>query len=438
LNFSSLLWKRCQLISPRFSIVSFEKSSDAHFQSHFFNVDASMIISKKLLSAGCVPFRGLARLPEHLRRITSSNRFIPEIDGLRFTAIISVIFYHIDLHLRPVHAALDARNDLLHQILSTGFFGVQLFFAISGFILSLPFAEQYLAGGQKVDLKRYFVRRVTRLEPPYIISMLIYFCMEVFISRRWTVHTLMPHLLASLFYIHNIVCKYASAVNPVAWSLEIEIQFYILAPLLALIYTIQSRMTRRLLLVVIASIFAYRSVLNPTYPISIVDFLQYFLVGFLLSDVYVVDWQEKRANSHIWDVVASLAWLILGLMLVKKMFAPMLAILCIFLAYAGAFRGRFWNKLFRLPWIVVIGGMCYTIYLYHPILMVMGMGITQDHFLNPVYAMYVSAQIVCLLPYIIAVSIVLFMLAERPFMDRDWPSKFLRWLSNILRLSMSR
>ena len=51
--------------------------------------------------------------------------------------------------------------------------GVELFFIISGFILGLPFAKQYLAGGKQVRLGAYFLRRLTRLEPPYILILCI-------------------------------------------------------------------------------------------------------------------------------------------------------------------------------------------------------------------------------------------------------------------------
>ena len=48
-----------------------------------------------------------------------------------------------------------------------------LFFAISGFILALPFAEHYLSGAPRPTLGRYYVRRVTRIEPPYVINLTI-------------------------------------------------------------------------------------------------------------------------------------------------------------------------------------------------------------------------------------------------------------------------
>ena len=56
-----------------------------------------------------------------------------------------------------------------------GFRGVELFFVISGFILGLPFAAHYLKGAAPVSLRKYYLRRLTRLEPPYIVALLVLF-----------------------------------------------------------------------------------------------------------------------------------------------------------------------------------------------------------------------------------------------------------------------
>jgi len=61
----------------------------------------------------------------------------------------------------------------LNKVFSAGHNGVPLFFAISGFILSLPFARQGLGGGSPVSLRQYYIRRVTRIEPPYVIQLFI-------------------------------------------------------------------------------------------------------------------------------------------------------------------------------------------------------------------------------------------------------------------------
>ena len=55
-------------------------------------------------------------------------------------------------------------------ILSQGAYGVDIFFALSGFILALPFCRAHAGLGAKVPVGRYYLRRVTRLEPPFILS----------------------------------------------------------------------------------------------------------------------------------------------------------------------------------------------------------------------------------------------------------------------------
>src|SRR5689334_17092779 len=92
------------------------------------------------------------------KRITSSGRFIPQIDGLRFLAISSVFLYHVHGYLTV--GAGYAEDGWWTRQLTTGHFGVQLFFGISGFILALPFASHHLRGAKRVSLRGYFLRRL--------------------------------------------------------------------------------------------------------------------------------------------------------------------------------------------------------------------------------------------------------------------------------------
>ena len=93
------------------------------------------------------------RLLSRLSRESSSGRFIPEIDGLRFIAIGAVVAYHVGDFVRTKtgHGWSDSALSLF---LSHGYFGVPLFFVISGFIISLPFLERIETGRPRPSLKR--------------------------------------------------------------------------------------------------------------------------------------------------------------------------------------------------------------------------------------------------------------------------------------------
>src|SRR5438270_8947414 len=104
-----------------------------------------------------------------LSRETSSGRFIPEMDGLRFVAISMVVLFHLNGYLTAKTAFYEhgpmAQRDWLCRAALVGSHGVELFFLISGFILALPFAAHHLAGAPAVNLQKYYLRRLTRLQP---------------------------------------------------------------------------------------------------------------------------------------------------------------------------------------------------------------------------------------------------------------------------------
>ena len=193
---------------------------------------------------------------QSLRRITSSGVYIPEIDGLRFLAIIPVVLIHAYGQV-PTLAGLGTidmdQQQGFFRLVGHGSYGIQLFFAISGFILALPFARKHLQAGREVKLGPYFLRRLTRLEPPYVLMLLLR-AAALAVTAKLSGRALVAHLLASIFYLHNIAYGVASKIEAVSWTLEIEVQFYCLAPLLTQIYRIPSNWLRRTLLAILISV----------------------------------------------------------------------------------------------------------------------------------------------------------------------------------------
>ena len=184
-------------------------------------------------------------------------------------------------------------------------------------------------------------------------------------SARW----LWPHLLASLAYVHNLVYGVGSAVNIVAWSLEVEVQFYLLAPLLAFVFAISGTWTRRIAIVmgIAAAILVQHFGVadNPRLSLTLLNQLQFFLLGFLIADLYITEWTTPSTHTLLWDVAGVLAWVALAtvLTLVRRpaVLFPLLA--CV--VFCATFRGSTVRRLLSNRWLTTIGGMCYTIYLLH-------------------------------------------------------------------------
>jgi peptidoglycan/LPS O-acetylase OafA/YrhL len=356
-------------------------------------------------------------------RDTSSGQFIAEIDGLRFVAIAAVVLFHLGWYLTSKTGRVD-EFDPLAELLSRGYLGVQLFFVISGFVIALPFARGHLFQGRIPRIREFFFRRLTRLEPPYIVNLLFRFAMLCLLSLD-SAGNLLPHLLASVGYLHNIIYARESTVNFVAWSLEIEFQFYLLAPFICSVFLVRSRPARRSLLVVLMVFFTVLTYFStsPRYHLSLFCALKYFLTGFLLVDIYLVDWKQKPACASLrWDLVSLLAWCSICALSFQGKIGELFLSVPIFLAYLAAFKGPLSNRFFCRPLIYSIGGMCYTIYLYHySLISALGRFVVKLEPLSeaPLWLFITVASLV-ILPVTLLFCTIMFILVEKPCMKKDW------------------
>ena len=360
----------------------------------------------------------------NFRRVTTQNRFIPQIDGLRFVAISSVVLFHIYASLNHNGAIpYPAYNALNVGMLSKR--GVELFFAISGFILGVPFASSYLLGAPKINLKQYFLRRLTRLEPPYILSLLVWAGI-LFVVARQSGAEILPHLLASIAYLHNLIYNGGSTINVVAWSLEVEVQFYILVPLLARIFALADTRIRRgaIVAIMLGSALLGGQLLDTRSETSVLYYLPFFMAGFLLCDLYVTrrDWKP----SWTWDLVAVCGWPLVWYM--GPQASHIVLPFVIVLLYLAAFRGRLCSDLFSQRIITDIGGLCYSLYLFHFLIISAVTRVSKPLHIGQDFWAYYLLQSVLVLPVVLLLCGIFFLLVERPCMDRDWPRKFWnRW-----------
>ncbi len=349
-----------------------------------------------------------------LRRDTADGSFIPVIDGLRFIAIMAVVLYHLQDYV-VVKTGRSCGGDWLALLMGQGYIGVQLFFAISGFIIARPFLN-----GTAPGLRRYFVRRLTRLEPPYLINLLLVYVLLVTILGADPA-ALFPHLLASALYLHNILFGGMSEINFLAWSLEVEFQFYMLAPALLAGLIALGGWGRRLvlLLLVLAGGWVYPS--NPLAGLgagaNLVGFFGFFAAGVLAAEVYVGRWRERPPVSWNWDIVALVGWVgLLAALLVGDEARSWISI-GVLLALLGSLGGRWSARILGWAPVYLIGGMCYTLYLYH-FLIISAVGRFILPWLGAAHPLWVDLLMAgsIIIPVVLAAGTVLFLITEKPFM----------------------
>lgn len=385
-------------------------------------------------------FKFLDFIHSKLIRITSGGKLIKEIDGLRFMAILPVLVQHFTERFELNSSFSYTESGINHFVsfmASMGFLGVYIFFVISGFVLALPFAAHRFQNKNKVNIPSYFSRRITRLEPPYIIWMTLFFLIFIFRNHLSFVEYL-PHYFANITYTHALIYNHWSPFNPPTWTLEIEIQFYLLAPFLSMIFfhfknKILRRVVNLILIIVLVLIQQHFEFYKSPYSFTILGHLQYFLVGFFLVDLYVNDWTSIYA-SRIFDFTAvlSLGSLICFWSWNFELQNRIMVLISLFIFFISVFKSLYLNKFVTNRWIMVIGGMCYTIYLIHlPFAEFLILFTKNIHFTN-VYSLNLLVQLLIFIPLILSISAVFYIFIERPFMKKDWPADLRMKLKSLL------
>lgn len=345
---------------------------------------------------------------------------MPEIDGLRFLAVIAVIFYHIQLFLvakAPFKYNLDS---FIYLIVQNGFKGVEMFFVISGFILAMPFAKHFLLGDKKPRLKSYYYRRITRLEPPYFLALLLFFGLHL-IKGIYPVNNLIHGLIQNLLYVQNFTPfqSFHPIIGNITWTLEIEVQFYLIAPFLAGIFFLKKITRRAILIGAIVFLPIINLLLVAKYP-SLYNYLSYFLIGFLIADLYLT---EKKLKIHaISSAVLGLGVLAVFFLADIEMLAgKLIFLLSLFVFIYLALNDNIWRWIFSHKILTTIGGMCYTLYLFHTVV-ISGFGNTTVFWqMSTNYEINLLFQSLLLLPPILIISGIYFVLVEKPCMNKNWP-----------------
>jgi peptidoglycan/LPS O-acetylase OafA/YrhL len=146
---------------------------------------------------------------------------VPELDGLRGLAVLGVIFYHCSPRLL---------GTWIHYTSLWGWAGVNLFFALSGFLITSILLQSLR---KPRYFRNFYGRRALRILPVYVLVLVVvYLSAPWFIGPTITEAVKAAPLLAYIFFVQNLFhLALPPAIGP-TWSLAIEQQYYLLwAPL---------------------------------------------------------------------------------------------------------------------------------------------------------------------------------------------------------------
>jgi len=225
--------------------------------------------------------------------------YLPGLDGLRAVAIIGVLLYHAGIDWMP-----------------GGFLGVDVFFVISGFLITSLILEEYDRSG-RVNFTKFYLGRARRLLPAVAV-LLIAVGLAVLIVYQDALSAFREDALATVFYVNNwwyifVDQSYFESVGrpPLLkhlWSLSVEEQFYLIWPAFALLLMRSGGrpLVRRLALVLAIASTVWMAVLSIRngYPVDADPSRAYFgtdshSMGLLVGAGLATMWRPGRLSTQV-------------------------------------------------------------------------------------------------------------------------------------------
>jgi peptidoglycan/LPS O-acetylase OafA/YrhL len=307
----------------------------------------------------------------------AGERRSAKVESLRALAALSVLAGHVVATTLALDAGAPGTPHLglASRILYGGGFGVYVFFGLSGYLLFWPFARHYFGGGGSIDLGRYALNRAVRILPLYYVVVLV-----VLAAHGETGVGIWARFLT---FTENFSSLTAGKLVGPAWSLVVEVHFYLLLPLIAFALarlTSGSRARAAALIgtlalgslaVRIATIYDADPV-DPLWRLNLPSTFLFFTSGMLVA-LLRLQWEVRRPDWLRGPLATGDAWLLASLplwalVIVVNYELDALVWLATFLAVGALVLPLSQGPLPRaLEWrpVAIVGIASYSLYLWH-------------------------------------------------------------------------
>lgn len=269
------------------------------------------------------------------------KNIIQHIQGIRGLAVLLVLFFHSQI-----------------DTFSYGYLGVDIFFVISGYVVTLSIMRRVEVNGT-LDYKYFIKQRIIRLFPVFLIVTIVSLVLSYFLQEKFQFRENALDSISSLFYFANIRFIFSldyfsiDAIDRLFthyWSLSVEEQFYIFFPLLYF------WLVRKAYILFIIALSCIAYLILYTYDPNTAFFLTFSRVFALLSGVYIAIY-ERVKELYLLLASAALFSLSLGLEAVLSFVVVIFSILLIKFGYS--------YKIFNFKSLKYVGNLSYSLYLVH-------------------------------------------------------------------------
>lgn len=320
-----------------------------------------------------------------------------ELDLLRFFAAMAVVLFHF-LFRGQQSGDIPVTFDLVENAARYGFYGVNLFFMISGFVISLSAVNR--------SAKQFAISRVTRLYPAFWVGVSLTAALIVLFGAP-LLEVDFPQYLVNLTMLAEFVG--VKDVDGVYWTLYVELKFYAIVFVILLFNKfdkIEAILSAWLLILLVSLFYPLPRLLNfLVFP----EWAPYFISGASYYLLKVKGVGFLRLAILLSAFLLSLNMAAEGITTLNSDYnvqASQLVAVLIVCVFHLIFTLMIFNKLswFRSPWVIKIGALTYPLYLIHQNIGFM----IFTHFsgsINKYLLLIISLSIVLLLAWLIHVKV---------------------------------
>jgi len=306
------------------------------------------------------------------------------MDGLRGLAIALVVWFHIwQITWLGANLPLFGHTFNFNVIPETGFVGVSLFFFISGFVIFYPYARTMFDGAPRQTTRTFYYRRLLKILPSY------YFALAAMTALGWFTFSSQADELRQLgfhaIFIFGFFPDTIGSVNGVLWSLAVEMQFYLIFPLIcwcAMRRPLATFATLTVIAIVYRALIFHRDDVEQLVD-QLPGVLDIFAAGMFAAFAYralAVRTPRLVARRWLWTLVGigglAACWWLIGTLYAERTMPhwpmdwwppgrPALNVAFVLLTLGTLFALPVWQRIVANPILVSLSFVSYNLYIWH-------------------------------------------------------------------------
>ena len=278
---------------------------------------------------------------------------------IRFIAAMVIVFHHFAVEREQPIFPFN-KSVVLFEVFKGGFIGVSFFYVLSGFIMVYAYGSR----PGKLNKKEFWIMRFARIYPMHLLTFLVLFFLPAYVSTWLNA----PSVTFQLTLTQAWSYAYRHSYNWPAWSLSVEMFFYMIFPFLLGYFKKMSLKNMLIFIGIFWVVSMLRQVFFPIikFPLPLLH-VNSFLVG--MGSGFIYNLRRPFISAQLLKILIPSLIVIICVMATQYeiavlntgLLSPLFAAFILFFAWSKGF----FSRLFSNPFFVLMGDISYSIYIIH-------------------------------------------------------------------------